>query len=266
MQFLAKLRSVLAAVVAFSVTLFLTGCLQVEQVIKVKPDGSGTITMSIVMTKEALAMMKELSKQGGGDAKSPLDELASEEKAKEQAAKFGEGVKFEKVEKISNNVGEGAKMTFSFTDITKVKPSMDMNDMGPGGGEKEKDAAMAFEFTKGSPAKLVIKTVHQKGGKEENKPDDPTDGAEFAQAAQMMKGMKLTMAVEVEGQITDSDAAHRAGSRVTFAEVPFDEILKDPAKFKAMNKAGEWSEAVKVLKEIPGVKVEPKETVTVQFK
>jgi hypothetical protein len=265
MRFLAKLRSVLAAVVAFSVTLFLTGCLQVEQVIKVKADGSGTVTMTIIMTKEALAMMKEFSKQGGGDAKSPVDELASEEKAKEQAEKLGEGVKFEKVEKIKNDIGEGAKMTFSFTDISKLKPSMDMGDMGPGGGEKEKEAAMAFEFTKGSPAKLVVKTLHQKGDKE-NKPDDPTDNAEFAQAAQMMKGMKLTMAIEVEGQITETDAAHRAGSRITFAEVPFDEILKDQAKFKAMSKAGEWAEAVKVLKAIPGVKVEPKETVTVQFK
>jgi len=35
---------------------------------------------------------------------------------------------------------------------------------------------------------------------------------------------------------------------------------------KAMDKAGGWNEALKVLKEIPGVVVEPKETVTVKIK
>jgi hypothetical protein len=263
MKFFAQLRSVLAAVVALSLTFFLTGCLQVEQIIKLKPDGTGTITMTIVMTKEALAMMKEFSKQGVGEAKSAIDEMVNEEKAKEQAAKLGEGVKFEKVEKIKNDIGEGAKMTFSFSDITKLKPSMDMQDMGGEGGEA-KDAAMVFEFTKGSPAKLVVKTVHKKDDKA-NKPDNEPDGAELAQAAQMMKGMKLTMVLEVEGTIKQTDAAHRVGSRITFAEVPFDDILKDPAKFKAMNKAGAWADAVKVLKEMPGVKVEPKETVTIEF-
>lgn len=264
MNLLSKFRSVLAALAAVCTTLFLSGCLQVEQIIKVKPDGSGTITMTVVMTNEALKAMAEFSKQGGGDAKSPVDELASEDKAKEQAKKLGEGVKFEKVEKIKNATGEGAKMTFSFTDVTKLKPSMDMQDMGEGGGESS-DAAMSFEFTKGSPAKLVVKTLHKKGG--DAKPDAPeADDAQFQQAAQMMKGMKLTMAIEVEGQLVETDAAHRAGSRLIFAEVPFDELLKDPAKFKAMNKAGEWADAVKVLKEVPGVKVEPKETVTIQFK
>lgn len=265
MNFLAKLRAKVAALAALTVTFLLTGCLQVEQLIKLKADGSGSIVMTVVMTKEALAMMKEFSKQGGGDAKSPVDEMANEEKAKEQAKKLGEGVKFESVEKIKNDIGEGVKMTFSFADITKLKPNLDMQDMGGGGGDAEKEAAMTFEFTKGSPAKLVVKTVHKKSAKAD-KPDDSTDSAEFAQAAQMMKGMKLTMAIEAGSTITESDGAHRIGNRVVFAEVPFDEILKDQARFKAMSRAGDWSEAVKVLKEVPGVKVEPKEAVTIQFK
>ncbi len=259
MNVLSKLRSVFFAFVALGITLFLPGCLQVEQVIKVKPDGSGTVTVSIVMTNEGIKAMAEFAKQSGGEAKSPVDELASEEKAREQAKALGEGVKFEKVEKIKNAIGEGAKMTFSFTDVTKLKPSMDMGD---GGAEKE--PAASFEFTKGSPAKLVMKMIRKKAGAAPDVPD--TDDSQFQEAAKMMKGMKLTMYIEVDGQITESDAAHREGSRVTFAEVPFDEILKSPEKFKAMNKAGEWSEAVKVIKEIPGVKVEPKDTVTIQFK
>lgn len=260
LQFLAKLPSALAAVIAFSVAFFLTGCLQVEQVIKVKPDGSGTLTMTIVMTKEALAMIKQSAKDTGND-KNPLDDL-NDEKGREIARQLGEGVQLEKVEKISNNLGEGAKLIFNFADVTKLKPQTDINDMGPAGAGQEKGAGIGFEFTKGSPAKLVVKILNQKVDNE-NKPDDLTDGPEFAQ---FYKGMKLTLVVEVDGEITDSDATHRAGSRITLADVPYDQVLKDPAKFKAVDKAGVWAERVKLLQEVPGVKVDPKETVTIQFK
>ena len=176
---------------------------------------------------------------------------------------------FQKVEKVKNDVGEGAKVTFAFTDITKVKADLDMQDLNPRaqavGGEDDKDKdTVAFDFAKGSPAKLTVKMTHKSRAKDDDGPD-PTEGPQFAQAAQMMKGMKMTMAIEVEGKIADTDAAHRDGSRVTLAEVPFDGLLKDPSKFKALNKAKEWPEALKVLKEVPGVKVEPKDAVTIQF-
>lgn len=253
MQTIAKFRSMLAGLLALSLTFFLTGCFQVEQVIKVQPDGSGTIEMSVIITNEGLAAMKELSKDAPGGPKNPVDEMVSEEKGKEQAGNLGEGVTFVKAEKIKNAVGEGAKMTFKFDDVTKVKPSMDTQ-----GG---KDAAVTFEFTKGSPASLVIKASH--GG---DKKPEPVDDSQFDQAKQMMKGMKMTIAVEVGGEITDTDAAHRAGSRVTLAEVPFDEVLKSKETFMAMNKAANWAESIKVLKEIPGVKVDPKEVITIKFK
>ena len=87
-----------------------------------------------------------------------------------------------------------------------------------------------------------------------------------AMMQQMMKGMKISVFVNIEGTITETDAAHRDGSRITLAVVPFDEVLKDPKKMKAMDKADGWNDALKVLKEIPGVVVEPKETVTVKIK
>jgi hypothetical protein len=258
MQLFTRVRSALAAFAALTVALFLTGCLQVEQLIKVKPDGSGTITLTVVMTKEAIALMKQ---GAGGGAGNPLDEMANEDKAKEQAKKLGEGVTFEKIEKIKNDVGEGARTVYRFTDITKVKANMEMEDGPGGGGDKD---GIAFAFTKGSPAKLVVNISHKKAEGGNDAPD--ADLGASPEAAQMMKGMKMTMALEVEGTITDTDAAHRAGSRVTLAEIPFDEIIKDPAKFKAMSKAKAWVDQLTLLKGVAGVKVEPKETVTVQFK
>lgn len=265
MKFIAKLRAMLAVFVALSVTLLFTGCFQMEQVISIKPDGSGTIVMTAVLTKEALKQIEEMSK-AGGQGKTPLDEMTDPAKAAEQAKKFGEGVKFVKAEPIKNDVGEGAKLTFSFADVRKIHVDMDLNagPGGPGGGEKKEKSPVSFGFKKGT---LTIKSTHKQptAAKVEEK-ENPNEAANLAMMQEMMKGMKLSVFVDIEGTITETDAAHRDGSRITMAVVPFDEVLKDPKKMKAMDKVGSWADALKVLKEIPGVVIEPKETVTVKIK
>ncbi len=261
MKTLRLFRSLLAVFL----TLVLTGCFQMEQVIRVKADGSGTISITAVMNAETLKQMLEMAKAAGEDAKSPLDEMMDETKAKEGAKKFGPGVKFEKMEKIKNASGEGAVVTYSFSDVTKLKVDFDLQDMGSGGGDGEAKEPLTFDFTKGSPAKLTIKATHKAPG-EEKPVDDPDADAQLAMAAQMFKGAKITMAVVVDGTITETDAAHHDTSRITMAEMPFDEVMKDAKVFKALNKARSWEEACQVLKTVPGVKVEPKLTVKVQFK
>lgn len=256
-----SLRSLLAIFFA----LFLAGCFQMEQVIRVKADGSGTISVMAVMNADTLKQMLEMAKAGGEDAKSPLDEMMDETKAREGAKKFGEGVKFEKMEKIKNATGEGAVVTYSFADVTKLKVDFDLQDMGSGGGDGEAKEPLTFDFTKGSPAKLTIKATHKAPGAE-LPPDDSDADAQFAMAAQMFKGAKITVAVVVDGVITETDAAHHDASRITMAEMPFDEVIRDAKVFKSLNKARTWEEACQVLKTVPGVKVEPKLTVNVQFK
>ena len=49
------LHAALAAVAALAC---LTGCLQVEKVVKLKPDGSGTIEETLLIPKTALATMQ----------------------------------------------------------------------------------------------------------------------------------------------------------------------------------------------------------------
>ena len=251
-------------VLAASFALFLTGCFQMEQLITVQTDGSGTILVTAVLDAATIQQMAEMAKAAGGDAKSPLDEMMDATKAKEGAKKFGDGVKFEKMEKIRNATGEGAAVTYSFTDVTKLKVDFDPQSMSGGVGEGEAKEPLTFDFTKGSPAKLTIKAT-RKPPSGDKTPDDPDADAQLAMAARMFQGAKITVAVVVGGTITETDAAHHDTTRVTLAELPFDEVMKDPTVFKALNKAGSWEEACQVLKTINGVKVEPKATVNVQF-
>ena len=250
------MRVVLGGFFAFAAVFLLSACFQAEQVINVKPDGTGTVVLTIKMGKEALAQMKAL----GGDANAdPVEQMMKKEEVEGLAKKLGEGVKFEKVEPYKEGEYVGKRATFSFTDINKVKADM---NMGPGGGEEAKDP-VTFQFTKGSPATLVINCPEKKP---EQKPDDPQEDAQMAAAAAMMKDMKITIAVNVEGTIVSTDAENKEGTRITIVSLPVGEALKDVKRFKAIDRAASWEAAAKLMKEIPGAKVESKPKVSVQIK
>jgi hypothetical protein len=253
------MRSLVAIAFSLVITLLLSGCFQAEQVINVKPDGSGTVVMTIKVGPAALAQMKAF---GGADAKGdPLDQMMKKEEAEEMAKKLGEGVKLEKIETVKEGETQGKRATFSFADINKVHADM---NMGPnaGGGDQAKDP-ITFEMTKGNPASLVI---HCPAKKPENKPDDPQEDAQMAAAAAMMKDMRITVAVNIVGTIVKTDADNKDGTRITLIDLPVGEALKDVKRFKAIDRAPNWEAAAKMIKEIPGAKVESKEKISVQLK
>jgi hypothetical protein len=252
-------RILLGALCAFAVMLFLPGCFQAEQVINVKPDGSGTVVFTVKVGKAALEQMKALS---AGDANAdPLEQMMKKEEAEEMAKKLGEGVKLEKIEPYKEGDFVGKRATFSFTDISKVKADM---SMGPDAGADDADKEpIKFEFTKGSPATLIIHSPNKKG---KDKPEDPQEEAQMAAAAAMMKDMRITIAVNVVGTLVSTDAENKEGTRITIVDLPVGEALKDVKKFKAIDKAADWASAAKLIKEIPGAKVESKTAVKVQFK
>ena len=270
MNFIPRIRAALSVVAALGSMLFLSGCFQIEQVLNVKADGSGTAVMTIKMSKETIEQMKAMAAaNGGGKGGSPIDDMLSEEEAKSHVKEMGEGVKFEKVETIKDDKSEGRRATYSFADVTKLKLDIDLSGMKSQGAAepgKEKDA-MTFEFTKGSPAKLVINALHKKpAGKKEEQPEDPNEAAGLAMAQQFLKDTRLTIIVNVEGSITETNAANKDGSRVILADIPFGDLLKDPAKLKGLKNADTWEEATKLFKDIPSIKMEPREKIEVKFK
>lgn len=254
------IRAFLAGLFALTLLFTLSGCFQAEQVINVKPDGSGTVVLTIKMSKEALAQAKAF---GGNDAGGdPVEQMMKPEETEKLAKKLGEGVKFVKAEPYAEGNFAGKRATFSFTDINKVKADM---NMGPDAGDDDTDKEpIKFEFKPGSPATLLIHAPVK--AKKEDKPDDPQEAAQMAAAAPMMKDMRITIAVNVEGTIVSTDAENKDGTRITFVDLPVGEAFKDFKRFKAIDKATDWPSAAKLMKELPGAKIETKSVVKVQFK
>ncbi len=260
--------------------LSLTGCLQVERIVHLKTDGSGTIEEKLTMSAATVAQMKQMQAFGqpGGGKAEPF-KLLDEEKLKAAAEQMGEGVKFVSAKPISGPEGEGYVATYSFADISKVKLSQGPADLAPGGGgmkiKSSDDKPIKFTFAKGSPATLTVMLPEEKKADPADpaKPSEP-DPAEAMQEAmlpmitQMMKDMHMKVAIDIEGTITKTNAEYRDGEQVTLMDVDFNALIANPDKMKAMMKKENQSPRAskELLKGIEGIKVEGNNPVTISFK
>ncbi|HEY3897341.1 MAG TPA: hypothetical protein VGM54_01940 [Chthoniobacter sp.] len=255
-----------AALVVMAAVCLLTGCIQVEEIVKLKPDGSGTIEETVLIPKAALAMMRQMAGNGG----KPLD-LFDEAKLKQAAVKMGDGVTYVSGKKVSTDAGEGFTAVYSFTDANQLKLNPNLADSMPGANASpDKDRKvewMRFHFAKGNPAEVTLTmpppTLNPNKAAKSNTVDD---GA-LQMMEQMLKDLKMTFAVETEGTISETNAAYHDGGRVTLLDVDFNKVLADPEKFKALAKANPQSmqEAKALLKEIDGLKVETSPEVKIKF-
>lgn len=280
-KFLLPMASALAA-------LILPSCFQSETTIRLNKDGSGTLVEETKLGGQMLAMMDQMAAGfgGGGDqAKNdPVKEMFSEEKAKKRAAELGEGVTFEKSEPVEANGAKGARVTYKFKDINKLKvstadsaknmsPMGDMADM-PGAPKAKKPEPISFAYADG---KLTIKMPKPDAddAKGEEKPSDEEagmPGMDSPEAEAMMKqmfaDMKMSLKVVIEPGIADSNATHKDGDTITLMEMNFGKLIENADAFKKLQKMDQKdpAAAMEALKGVEGVKFEVKEEITVKVK
>ena len=259
--------------------LLVHGCFSDSTVMKVNPDGSGTLVVTTTMKAKAIQQMKEMAKAFGGDnAKEP--EFFTEKQAREKAAKMGEGVAFVSCEPVKGKDAEGQKAVYSFKDITKLKLD-EVNDPPGSGGEggfkaeAKKGDPITFKLAKLGNGNSLLTIVNPKMAAK------PAGGAETPEAAparevpeeqlgmmkEMMGGLKISLQVEVAGKIVKTNSAHVQGSTVTILEMDFDKILTDMPKFKKLAAAQPKTpeEAKALMKDFPGVKFNLDPETTVEF-
>ena len=112
------------AVVALSTCL--TGCLQSATLVKVKPDGSGTIEQTMLVNLQTIKGM--MAGMGGGQMKESGRARMNEAEFKRTAERMG--VKPVSLTPLKEGAFEGSKAIFAFDDITKVRVDQDPNMSG----------------------------------------------------------------------------------------------------------------------------------------
>jgi hypothetical protein len=258
--------------------LILAGCMEIETVVRVNPDGSGTITERLVMSNEIIEMMAGMAPEG-----QPV-ELFNEQELRDAAPGYGEGVTYASAENVETEFGKGYEASYAFTDINKIRVGQDPGEKMPGAGGMEEEAEdgdfTTFTMQPGDPAQLVIhwpvdqnkpETVQttEEVAVEENTAEQSAEEQEAAMEMMQMafKDMRMSMHVEVAGQVVDSNATHLNGNRVTLVEIAFADFLDSEEAMKTM--ASNNDQTVADMKEmmalIPGLKMEIESEVSVLF-
>ncbi len=280
-------RSLMRVICAVGVITSATGCIDASTNIIVNKDGSGRIVETVYISKQFEQTMKQMM-AGSGATQSPLN--FDKKDARQKATELGQGVKFVSHKKVSRADGaSGSKTTYSFEDIEKIKLSLDsglpaqdkqpgMGMQAPGGQKKDKSKPVTFKFKPGSKAELVVNmpreeketsdTKHAPPGKEHE-----MNPQQMAMMKQMFAGFRIRMQIGVNGAITKTTAAHveKDGKtdHVTLFDMDIGKMLKNGESFKKLQNMGKMKnvqEAMKRLRDIEGIKVEPSEQIKVVFK
>ena len=264
----------LAWLAALCALLVLTGCIDTNTKITVKPDGSGTIERTVVLSKHLAEFMASM---GNKDDPAKIESgMLNEKGLKDEAARMGSGVTFVSAQKMSTEKGNGYQVLYTFKDIGKLKLSQNPASgltMPSSGGSTTTNAAtesFTFTFAPGTPATLTI--IEPKPA-QATRPTTPA--ASGADADKMMKQMKplwsdlhIVLAIEVQGTITSTNAVYANGSTVTLVDMDFAKILADDATYKKLSasQTQSMSEVQKMVKAIPGVKIDNQDSIKIAFK
>lgn len=256
-----------------------SGCLQVNTKVNLNQDGSGTIEETFLMKNSVIDMMKEFV-MAFDSTKGEDFNMFNEKELKAKEANYGEDVKYVSGEKVSNNDYEGFKAIYSFKDINNVKLNPSPEDQVPFGDEldetqkKSADDILKFEFKKGNPSTLVI-NFPKPQLENESKPkedsteiqDSVTSEADMQKLIDMFDGMKISLSFNFDRAIKETNAVYVNGSEVTLMEIDFAEIIKHKDILEKLQKSKPQTieQFKEVVGELPGIKVEFKDKITIKF-
>jgi hypothetical protein len=269
----------------------LAACIEVSTVVKVKPDGSGTVEETLIINKASAQRVQAMMKQMGGQMEGipPSGEvfggdfnLLDKVRFRESAANMGEGVTYVSGEKITTDEGEGYRAIYAFSDVNDLRLNTNPSDKAPsglGGAARvsgDKEAFVTFSFVKGPPAiltvimpeKMTAESLQPPKVMEKLKADDPRAAMLADKMNEVFQGMKVGISLELQGDIVRTNATHSEGSsRITLMEVDFGRLFEDQENFKkfSQRRPANLEEAKKLLKDLPGIKVELNPELEIEF-
>ena len=269
----------LIRVAGFVVLLFtMVGCLEVSTVVSVKPDGTGTIAERMLVSKASFGPMSGLT---DGDKKGKGGQIPEKAALEKKSHEMGEGVQFISVRPVVTKTHEGYEALYAFKDINLLqvsgKPDSGVAADSSSGEQapKKKKEYVRFIFKQGSPSRLSIVMDQEKEAGLSNSPAaaKPQQNPEQLKMAtsimkQFLKGMRVFMAVDINGSIVSSNATYRKEKRITLMDVDFDKLLANPKQFSSFAALGSdpsSPEMQKIMKKIPGIKLETQKEVHVSF-
>jgi hypothetical protein len=277
------MKMIMVLIAALLVSCGLSGCFQVDQVITLAPDGSGTVEETFMISRKITESMSALaggmSEQPGADGNDRLlpkeQSFFKDDEIKKRAENYGADVRFVRMERIATTQFEGYKAVYSFSNINMLR--LDQRNSGmPGQMVQERESTSKeteFVFTPGKTARLVVKqqktNISPGGDTLEPAPSAKESNAEeLAMVRQMFDGLRISTTLVIKGKVIDSNATHRNGSTITLVDVDFGKILDKPELLVKMIavKPNDQAAAMEIIKNLPGMKIDMNDELRVSFR
>lgn len=276
-----SIRHTLALLVAAAVV---TGCMNISSTLTVGSDGGGTVTERLTLNPQFAMMMQKMKQMGDSTATS--DQLFTEEEVREDAD-ARPGMRLETVEVISGFDGEGYEAVYAFDNVNDINYNPSPDDALPdqaadegGDGPFELLSAVDVSFNPGSPATLTLHMPRDTTEDDEPEEEDAfsldgpgneeTSEQEMQMVREMMKDAGINLSVTIDGEIVETNATHRSGATITLVDMDFGTVAGDSTAFyRLMQSEQEFlspEAAIDSLNALPGITIEPQETVTVRFR
>jgi hypothetical protein len=250
----------------------LTACLNSSTIVKVKPDGSGTVEQTTLVNAGAMKGM--MGGQGG-----PSGPMMNKADLERTAERMGKGVRLVSSEPIKGEMGfEGTKSIFAFDDINEIQITQGPQMGGARSAEPTSDDPVRFKLTRnGGTSTLSINYIDKPGaGTTDGIPNpqpgdmpDLTNPMIMNMLKTMFQGFKINVALEVLGTIVKTNADYVTGSRITMLEMDAVTLLSDEAKLRELQgKLGPDSSLSQIkpfLKDVKGIKIDGP-SISVEFK
>lgn len=260
-------------ILLFVPVVLFSGCLKVNSNVNINKDGSGILEEQVLMSDMVISMMNEFMSSFQDSTSAPEEfKLFKEDELKAKASEYGEGVKYVSGEEIKIDGWEGYKAIYSFEDLNKITMDTDPNTKVENQQDSGKESEhFSFKFIPGDISELIIDRpeLTSKSDDEETSIETGTADEELDDnLIKMMDGMTMTVSLEFNGEIIETNASFVDGSEITMLDIDFSKILKDKESLELFknNPPDNLDEMKDIVKNIPGMKVEFQKPVIVKFK
>lgn len=245
------------------------GCFTFETLIRVRPDGSGVIEETFLLTGPVLTMMAAFSGEEADDLT-----LFSKDDLHAKAKAMGGGARLLDIETVKRGEARGYVARFAFDDVAALQLEPQPGGQSPPPeGPPAPSPRLTFAFASGPPAVLRLRFPRPDSVALGATPDpapapDSTDQAmQRALLQEMLQGGRFRLALRVEGTVLDTDATHHSGDQITLLDVDFDALLADEAGLDRLTteQPRSFDDVRALLQEIDGLVVEMQPEVVVRF-
>lgn len=265
------------------------GCYQANLMIRVQSDGSGIIEEKFIMSREILrnagSMMSRFMTGETGVSRSAgkdyIPNIFNEQKLKNWASLYGEGVQYLSGERICDGECEGFKVFYQFSDVCNLKISQNpcrnvpSNFLAALNRSEQSEGQYRFHFKEGSPSKLIIKRISvafdNQGAISENVNRIPPSEEDVENAIPLLKQifepMRVTIRIEVNGEIVYTNAAYQDDSLITLMDVRFRELNQSPELLRQLLQSPDrgYMHAFDMTKKMSGIQLDGNEEIVVEF-